>query len=56
MISFKKNCDLIPLHFAHKCPQNAGNAISETIFQKFYGGMPHGLPYSCVITKKITFD
>ena len=30
-------CDLRPLYFAKKCPQNAGDAISKDKFQKFPG-------------------
>ena len=30
MIHCEKKCDLRPLYFAQKCPQNAGNAVLET--------------------------
>ena len=35
-----KKRDLRSLDFAQKCPQNAGNAISETLYSKIVGGMP----------------
>ena len=39
-----KKCDLRPLYFAQKYPQNAGNAISETQNSKFCGHL------FCVVT------
>ena len=40
------------IYFAQKCPQNAGNAVSETqISKKFLGGgHAPGPPYNCVVT------
>ena len=33
--------DFKPMYFAQKCPQNAGNAVSETQISKdFQGDMP----------------
>ena len=31
-------CDFSPLDFAQKCPQNAGNTISENKFENVSGG------------------
>ena len=43
-----EKCDLRPLDFAQKCPQNAGNAISENQISKhFQGGMSLDPPKMC---------
>ena len=43
-------CDLSSLDFAQKCPQNAGNAISENQISKRVQGEASGSPYKCVVT------
>ena len=52
-----------PIYFAQKCPQNAGNAVSETqISKNFLGGMPpdplqfcrhYGLPLTKILAKPL---
>ena len=46
-----KKCYLRPLYFAQKCPQNAGNAVSETQNSKYFqGGHVPGPPYRNVLS------
>ena len=49
-------CDLRPLDIAQKCPQNAGNAISENQISKiFRGGMHPDLPLEMCRQFGLTF-
>ena len=57
--------DFKPIYFAQKCPQNAGNAVSETqISNNFRGGMPldplklcryYGLPLTKILATPLSF-
>ena len=49
-----KICHLGPQYFPPKCPQNAGNAISETQVKKFSGGECPRTPLKMCHHKNVT--
>ena len=38
------------MYFAQKCPQNAGNAVSDSQISKYFRGTCPRTPYNCVVT------
>ena len=48
-------CDLSPLDFAQKCPQNAGNTISENKFENVSGGGSPRIPLQMCCHCGLTF-